>query len=143
MQGELNMSALSAARNTREVYCNASAIHRVKEVAASTTIYPGSICAVNASGKAVPASDTAGLIVIGRCEEVLTGGRIIAKSGVYVFDNGASTEALDATDINAKVYVVDDHTVGAVGGTNSIVAGVMRDILPDGGIVVEIGNQAL
>ena len=137
------MSALTAPRNTREVYCNASAIHRVKEVSSGSVVYPGAICAVNSSGKAVPASDAAGLIVIGRCEEVLSGGRIIAKSGVYVYDNGSSTEALASTEINKKVYVVDDQTVGKVGGSNAVVAGVMRDILPSGGIVVEIGNQAL
>lgn len=137
------MSALTAPRNTREVYCNAVAIHRVATPAASTTIYPGSICALNSSGKAVPASDTAGLVVIGRCEEVLSDGRIVAKSGVYVFDNGTSTEALAVSDINKKVYALDDQTVGKIGGTNKIVAGILRDVLASGELVIEIGTQVL
>ena len=137
------MSALNAPRNTREVYCNAATIHRVAAAAANTTVYPGSICALNSSGKVIPASDTASIIVIGRCEEVLADKRIVAKTGVFLFDNGTSTEALSAADINKKVYVIDDHTVGKVGGTNKIPAGVLRDILSSGELVVEIGTLAL
>ena len=137
------MAALTSARDTKEVYCNALCIHRVKTLATGTSVYTGSICAVNSSGNAVPASDTAGLVVIGRAEAFVSDTKLIAKSGVFIYDNATSTEALTVADINKKVFVIDDHTVGKTGGTNKIPAGTMRDILPDGGIVVEIGNNSL
>lgn len=137
------MSALSSPRNTKEIYCNAAAFHRVLTPAANTTVHPGSICALNSSGKAVPASDTAGLTAVGRCEEMLHDGRVIAKSGVFIFDNGTGSEALSIADLNHTVYVLDDHTVGKAGGTNSIVAGVLRDVISASELAVEIGNQTL
>ena len=52
-------------------------------------------------------------------------------------------EKLTAADINKAVYVIDDHTVGKVGGTNHIRAGVLREIDADSQVIVEIGNQVI
>ena len=62
---------------------------------------------------------------------------------MFKYDNGTSTEALALTELNKTVYVIDDHTVGKVGGTNKVPAGVLRDIDSDGQIIVEIGNLNL
>ena len=69
---------------------------------------------------------------------------MIAKSGVFKFDNAAGEdEKLTAADINKAVYIIDDHTVGKVGGTNRIRAGVLREIDADSQVVIEIGNQVV
>lgn len=135
------MAALTSERNTREVYCNALNLHRVKEIADSTSIYTGAIVAVNSSGKAVPASDAAGTVVLGRAEAFTANNKVITKSGVFIYDNGAGDEALSAAQINKLVYVLDDHTVGKVGGTNKIPCGILRDVVSATEVIVEIGNH--
>ena len=138
------MSALSANRNTVEVLCHAQKLHRTKTVKANTSLYVGSIAAIaTATGKVEPASDASGIVVIGRVEGFTPDGQAIIKSGVFKYDNGTSTEALALTELNKTVYVIDDHTVGKVGGTNKVPAGVLRDIDSDGQIIVEIGNLKL
>ena len=89
------------------------------------------------------ASDSPGLIVLGRAEGFAADGRIIIKSGMFKYDNGTEGEKLGEQDINHIVYVVDDHTVGKNGGTNRIPAGVLREIDSDGLLIVEVGNLAL
>lgn len=137
------MAALTSERNTREVYCNALNLHRVKEIATGSTIYTGAIVAINSAGKAVPASDTENLVVIGRADAFTVNNKIIAKSGAFIYDNGSSAEALSVADINKTVYVVDDHTVGKVGGTNAVACGILRDVLSTTEVVVEIGNHCI
>lgn len=135
------MAALTSERNTREVFCNALNLHRVKEIAEGSVIHPGAIVALNAAGKAVPASDTANLVVIGRADAFTVNGKIIVKSGMFIYDNAASGDALGAADINSIVYVVDDHTVGKNSGTNKIPCGILRDILSSTEVIVEVGNH--
>lgn len=138
------MSALTANRNTPEILCHAQKLHRLKTIKSGSTMYVGSIGAISsATGKAEPASDSANLIVVGRVEGFSATGKIIMKSGVFKYDNGTSTEALTYADLNKTVYVIDDHTVGKVGGTNKIKAGVLRDIDEDGQVVVELGTLVL
>ena len=84
------------------------------------------------------------LIVIGRAEGFTADGRVIAKSGVFKFDNAsAEAEKLTHADINKTVYAIDDHTVGKAGGTNKIKAGILREIDADSQVIVEIGNQVI
>jgi hypothetical protein len=106
-------------------------------VAAATMLYAGTLVAIDASGNAVPAADTAGLKVLGRCEEdVVNAGLAGAKSvrvkrGVFRFANSA-TSAVDADDVGLPCYVEDDSTVAET-GDNSIVAG----------IVIEVGSEGV
>ena len=138
------MAALTANRNTQEILCHSQKFRRIRSVKSGCTLYVGAIAAVDGTtGKAQGASDTAGLIVLGRAEGFAADGRIIIKSGMFKYDNGTSTEALGQADINHIVYVVDDHTVGKVGGSNAIPAGVLREIDSDGMLIVEVGNLAL
>lgn len=138
------MSALTSNRNTAEILCHAEKIHRLYPVQNDVTLYVGAMGAIDiANGKAVPASDSAGLVVAGRVEGFSAGGKVIMKSGVFKYDNGSGEEKVTLNELNKIVYVLDDHTVGKTGGTNKIKAGILRDIDTDGLLIVEIGTLAL
>lgn len=138
------MAALTSNRNTPEILCHAQKFHRIVNIKTGTTLYAGSIAAVSTStGLAEPAADASGLAVVGRVEGFTSDGRAIIKSGVFKFDNGTSAEALGLESLNKTVYALDDHTVGKVGGTSKIKAGILRDIDSDGQVIVEIGTLNL
>lgn len=137
------MSALTQARNTIELHVSAIRYNRELEVASGETVFSGALVAQNSSEKAVPASDAANLIVLGRAEKTMgAGGKVLIRSGVFLFDNGSDSEALAAADIGSAAYVVDDHTVGKVGGTNKVPAGIVIDVTADG-VAVEVTPTAI
>ncbi len=138
------MAALTAARDTRELITGAQKYLRHVEPAAGAKLYIGGIAALNAEGKAIPAGDTADLVVVGRVEDIDEDtGLVTVCSGVYLYDNGTEGEKLTVADLNKPVYALDDQTLGKAGGTNKIVAGVLRDVMPNGQLAVEIGNIVL
>ena len=133
------MSALTEARDTREIA--AGGIHYTREftVAAGSTVYAGGITAVNSSGKAVPATSAGAIIVVGRAENTASGGETVrTRSGMFLY-SPVSSGAVTLSDLNKTCYVKDDQTVTLTGGTAAVVAGVVRDVLSDG-VVAEIGN---
>lgn len=132
------MSALNAPRNTREVFCGGSGYSRKLEIAAGYTIYPGAIAALNQEGKVVPASDTAGLVVVGICETAFSGYAYL-RSGTFCLENGSGKDALTVQDIGSLVYLIDDQTVGKNSGNHAVIAGVLRDV-KDGQAIVTLGN---
>lgn len=100
-------------------------------VAANAKLYMGGIGAINSSGYAVPASDAAGLRVVGRIQEQVdnTGGANGAKSvlmtaGVYKF---AGT-GLTVVDVGKQCFIVDDQTISLAATTNNVFAGVIEAI---------------
>lgn len=133
------MSALTKARDTREIA--AGGIHYTREftVASGSTVYAGAITAINSSGKAVPATSQGSLTVVGRAENTATGGETVkTRSGMFLY-NPVSSGAITATDLNKTCYVADDQTVTLTSGTSAVAAGTVRDIT-EGGVVAEIGN---
>lgn len=133
--------SLTAPRNTVEVLCHAQKLRRTFAMKTGILVYPGAIAALDpATGLAESASATEGLIVLGRAEGFSNDGRLIAKSGVFKYDNGTGEEALTFADINKIVYILDDHTVGKVGGTAKVAAGILRDLEEGNTPIVEIGN---
>lgn len=129
------MAALTQARNTIELLGPMS-----YEREAGSKIFAGSLAAQNAGGKAVPASDTAALTVLGRAENTAESGETVRiRTGKFIFENGASAEALAVTDIGATAYALDDQTVGKAGGTNKIKAGTVLDVTT-AGVVVKING---
>ena len=118
-------------------------------VAASTTIYKGSLVAINASGNAVPASANRNLRVVGVSEESVdnstgsAGDKTVApRRGGFVFANSATTAAVSDADIGRVCYVVDDNTVARHDalGTRPVAGKVLGvDSL---GVHVEIGISA-
>ncbi len=85
-------------------------------VAAATTIYAGGLTALDASGNALPAADSAAQSFIGKADlradnaagaagEVIVTGH---REGVYEMNASGMTSA----DTGADAYVIDDNTVG-------------------------------
>ena len=104
-------------------------------VAASTKIYAGSLVALNSSGFAVPASDTAGLIVKGRSEQEVDNSAgiagavtVIVKSGAFKYAN-SGTHAVSV--VGSQAVVEDDGTVAST-STNLVGAGKVIAIDSDG-----------
>jgi hypothetical protein len=107
-------------------------------VAATTKIYAGSMVAKNAAGDAIPATNTAGLLVVGWADEYVdnTAGaagdkRIKVGSGVAGFANGGS---VTKAHVETTVMVVDDQTVNPT-ASNSVKAGILKEIDPTDGIL--------
>lgn len=125
------MSKLSENRNTPELHIGAVKYHY--ERTADGEIYAGSLVGQNSAGNAVAATDTANLVVLGRAENsAVAGEKVVAKKGCFLFENGEGSEALSVADIGKDCYIVDDQTVGKIGGTNKIKAGKVIDVTADG-----------
>ena len=100
------------------------------KLAASTTAEGGHMGAVNAAGFSVPATDTAGLTVMGVYDDtVINEGANGAKSvnvdrrKAFLLSND-STNPVTQADFGKNVFVKDSTTVcGTAGATNDIVAG--------------------
>ena len=121
------MANLTAPRNTPEYVDNTFIT-----VTAGGTIYEGGMVAINGSGAAVAAADTAGLKVVGREETPATsGGKVKVRMGVFGWDND-TTSGCSATDVGKPCYVVDDHTVAIGGTSNGVIAGIVKDVDGDG-----------
>ena len=136
------MSALTQARDTREIA--AGGVHYTREftVASGSTVYAGAITAVNSSGKAVPATSQGAYTVVGRAENTASAGETVkTRSGMFLY-NPVSSGAIAVTDLNKKCYVADDQTVTLTSGSSAVIAGVVRDVT-SGGVVTEIGNGPL
>lgn len=100
-------------------------------VAADTVIFQGAIVALNAAGDAVPATDAANLIVVGRAEYQAdnTGGdagavRVRVRKGVFGFETATLTKA----NIGDTVYCADDQTVTSNAGSHTIAAGTLMAV---------------
>ena len=120
------MAALTNARDTSELGGKYIAL----PVKGATTIYQGSIVAVDANGYAIPGKKAASLKAAGRAEETVEnkGGDgeavIRVARGVFVFDN--------ATDAGK-----DDQTVTKTATSASVAGLVIR--VDDEGVAVEMG----
>lgn len=112
-------------------------------VAAATKIYAGSLVAVNTSGYAVPASDTAGLKVVGVAEaqaDNSAGGNgaksINVRSPIIArFAASSITQAM----VGQVMYVVDDQTFDDSPGTNAVKAGRLVEFISTTEGWIEVG----
>jgi hypothetical protein len=102
-------------------------------VAASTHVYSGTMAAINASGYAVAASDTASLNCLGKFDQEgdnSTGGNgaisVRVKRGTFAWAvTGSNTPT--AANVGQVVYVSDDHTV-TTSSSHSISAGILIQV---------------
>lgn len=113
------------------------------KIAASTTIYAGTLVALNAAGYAIPAADTAATKVVGVAEDTVKNGTSTAgafsvrvKRGVFKFKNATTNPVVQAT-LHGNALVADNQTVAA-DTTNDIVAGRVEALDPDGDVWVRI-----
>ena len=100
--------------------------------ASSTTIYEGSLVAVNSSGQAIPAAKAASQPAVGMAYEV-DGNTVKVERGVHLWDNDA-TGAVTAANIGGTCYIVDDCTVTST-STGSSSAGKVLGLEGDQVIV--------
>lgn len=121
------MTALAVDRNTP--YQAADLI--VAPMAASTTIYAGSLVAANASGHAVPGSTATTLTALGRAEEqVANAGSagdaaiLIRRGQAFQFANDGSDPVVQG-DLGKSCYITDDQTVSHTSTGKSIAGKVM------------------
>ena len=98
------------------------------EIASGSTIVSGKLVALNAEGKAVPAADTAGLIVIGAADRI-ENGSVEIMDGVFSFAND-TTHPLTRSDRGKVAFVKDAGTVTA-SSSNSVPAGIVVDVYED------------
>ena len=136
------MAKLTAPRDTNEIASGATSL--VLPVKGSTTIFQGSIVAIDADGLAIPGKKAASLKAVGRAEETIENGGgdgeavILVKRGVFVFDNTATAaNKLTAADLLGPCYMEDDHTVTKA-ATGASVAGLVVRV-DDEGVAVEMG----
>ena len=136
------MAKLTAPRDTNEIASGATSL--VLPVKGSTTIFQGSIVAIDADGLASPGKKAASLKAVGRAEETIENGGgdgeavIRVKRGVFVFDNTATAATkLTAADLRGPCYMEDDHTVTKA-ATGASVAGLVVRV-DDVGVGVEMG----
>jgi hypothetical protein len=107
-------------------------------VAAATVLEAGKLGAVNAAGYVVPASNTAGLKVMGRIEQHVDNSAgadgdlqvEIRRRKAFKYKN-SSGSAVTGADIGGRVMVENSETV-AHAASNSIDAGKCLGIDPDG-----------
>ena len=111
-------------------------------VEASTTVYLGSMVALNAAGNAVPASSNAALKIIGRAEMVLNGipGQdavnagaagaisIVARRGVFMY--GVNDGSIAGAQVGQVAFAVDDNSVSASDGGGATVVTAQSTVFP-------------
>ncbi len=136
------MTALATERNTPEISNGGKTL--VLPVKGATTIYQGSIVALDADGLAIPGETAEGLTTAGRAEETVKNegadGDVSIKvsRGVFVFDNTAtSANKVTQAHVLKTCYIEDDQTVTALATGASAAGRVIR--VDDDGIAVEIG----
>jgi hypothetical protein len=123
----LAFGALAEDRSTEERAMQ----YRTYGVLASTKIFAGSMVAITAAGYAVPASDTAGLILVGRAEAQIDNSAgasgaldITVKRGTFSW----AATGMAISNVGDPVFALDDQTVGVTGGsTNKVYAGVIAE----------------
>ena len=139
------MSSLTENRNTLEWGSSCIKLHRIFPENPRKKLFIGAIAALDPkTGLVEPAINDKNLIVLGRVEEFNIGRnetkRVVIKTGIFCYDNAEGHLKLTLGHINRMCMIVDDHTVGCfIPGITNLRAGIMRDISPDGQIVVELG----
>lgn len=101
-------------------------------VADTATVYAGAMLCLDADGKAVPASATAGLTqVVGVAQYPASGGGLVeVQHGCFAMDV-KSGDAPTRVHIGTVVYAADDHTVMLTQGS-APKAGIIMDVNDDG-----------
>ncbi|MDR3561898.1 MAG: hypothetical protein P4N59_10755 [Negativicutes bacterium] len=113
-------------------------------IEANTTIFAGSLVAVNAAGNAVPGSTATTIKAVGRSEQYVVNNpgaagaqTVTVRRGVFKFAND-SADPVAVANLLANCYITDDQTVAATSATNTkSVAGKVIEVDSDG-VWVEI-----
>ena len=109
------------------------------EIASGSTIVSGNLAALDNSGKAIPAADTADLIVIGAADRI-ENGSVEVMDGVFSFAND-TTHPLTRSDRGKVAFVKDAGTVTA-SSSNSVPAGIVVDVY-EGEVYLDVTPAAV
>jgi len=148
------MAALTNSRNTPELADGGRM--QVYPVEANTTVYLGSIVALNANGNAAPASSVADLKIIGRAEMVYNGipGQdavnnpgaagalsIVCRRGVFMY--AVNDASIGAAQVGQPAFAVDDNSVSASdgGGATAVVAQATTFPASTSAQIVSLGHE--
>ncbi len=124
-----------AAAATAELNTPARTGDQVALVQGSNQVWAGTIVAVDTNGLAVPASNTAGLKVVGRASRsqnntvlnYVSTRKLMVERGVFAWGNGSN--AFTQAHIMDVAYVMDDSNVSTTNqGTQAISAGRIVDV---------------
>jgi hypothetical protein len=95
-------------------------------------IFAGSMVALNAAGFAQPASDAAGLVVLGRANKTVDNSagaagalQVEIEQGFFLF----TSAGLTAADAGKDCYAASDEAVDLTGGTNKVFAGIIAEVV--------------
>lgn len=103
-------------------------------LAASQTIFAGSILMRTAAGHLTKGATATGSVGVGRAETAGTSttAGVTAqpyREGVFRFANSAGGDLIATADIGTACYIVDDQTVAKTSGTNTrSPAGIVADV---------------
>jgi len=134
------MTALSKDRETAH---KASGL-KSYPVAATTTIYKGSLVCLNSSGYAIPATDTAGLRFIGVASEKVINNGDNGNASINVYTEGLfkfTATSISQAMVGEPMYVKDDQTVDDV-STNGVFCGMLAEYISATGGWIDIGVAA-
>lgn len=112
------------------------------ECHASTPPVADALCALNVAGKAVIASDTAGLKCIG-IAEAINNSVVQVNTSLLLLANDVAAGKISRLDRGAVAYVKDSLTVTKTPGTNKIFAGIIVDVTHDNEVAVDCSPVAL
>lgn len=159
------MAALSSSRNTPEM----ADFGRTQNypVEANTTVYLGSMVALNANGNAVPAASTAGLRIVGRAERIYLGmpGQdalnvssatipgtnlpagaagaisVICARGVYLY--AVNDGSIAQPQVGMLCFAVDDNSVSLSDGSGATVVSAQSHTFPasTSAQVISLGHE--
>ena len=129
------MTALSANRDTKKL-ASENYAQKTFAILNGEILYAGGMLAMNISTLEVQmASDSAGLVVLGRCPKYVDNTADSEVSnvdfGVFQYAN-STTYPLTKAYIGKVCYVEDDNTVGHGPGTNAVKAGIVYDVDDEG-----------
>lgn len=138
------MTAQAADRPNREERWS----YKAFTLASGSIGYQNARAALNASGKVVPASTTAGLLVIGRFFKKVDASAadstctVIFDEELVVerFTNGTSGDAIAATDVGKLCFFMDDQTVSILPSSATgarALAGRIWDVDATKGVAVQ------
>lgn len=127
------MAALTADRATSDERIGVVFAY---DMAASTKIYGGSLCVVDAAGNAAPGTAATALKVIGRAKSQVdnsagnAGDKTVeVEEGTFRWNNSASGDLITKADVGSLAYIVDDQTVAKTDATGArSVAGFIRAV---------------
>lgn len=148
------MAALTNSRNTPELADGGRTL--VFPVEANTTVYLGSMVALNANGNATPAASIPGLRILGRADMVSNGlpGQdaannpgaagaisIVARRGVFMY--AVNDASIAAAQVGQIAFAVDDNSVSASDGSGATAVSAQSTTFPaaTSAQIVSVGHE--